>query len=364
MKINIDKKAFVELVNVASRGAATRSAVPAMMGIKLEAKGDNLLATGSDGEIYIEATGKAEVYKEGVAVVASKVLSSIANKLPEVLTGVDIELNDNGSQLNLKCGSTDLNLATYPAENFVNEPVIEEGTDVLIDGSYFKEIKNKVAFAVSSDITSPTFTGILFDFDSEGLNVVATDKYRLSLYQIPSVKLDKKVSIIVPVKGVLEALKLLNGSISMAVGKSHVEFKGEDTQGIRLLSRTIQGDFPNYKGVINLDASVADIQVSSKELADVLLRASCIAENDSVVNFKLSHQLNIKSTSQVGSVNEYIEAKKFEGEELDIYLNSNFFVDGLNALDEEDATIKFAGQLSPVYFVGKNYVSLMLPVRK
>ena len=175
--------------------------------------------------------------------------------------------------------------------------------------------------------------------------------------------------VIVPVKSLNEISRILKEDaedvLTIRSNGRQISFECND---VRLVSRLVEGNFPNYPQVIPDEHNIL-LKVKKKQLQESIERASLfVPERDgsSVLRFNISDSnLNIVSKSEYGMVNENINIYT-EGSDLSILFNAKYLLDAFKTMDFDDLDIKMGGPLSPAIFRPLNdesYLYLLLPLR-
>ena len=165
----------------------------------------------------------------------------------------------------------------------------------------------------------------------------------------------------------VEVDHLLEGadSVKIALSDKKALFEFESTV---ISTRLIAGDYPNTKNIVPRVTNYA-LEVNASDFMKAIDRVNILSiDRENVVDLSLSEdsiEISAKST-QVGSASERIEVFKFSGNNLQISFNSEFVLSAIKALDSEDVTFLFVGEMKP--FVVKNpadesVVQIVTPVR-
>ena len=257
-----------------------------------------------------------------------------------------------------------MNVADYPKFPDFNPDKTFTLTDEKI-----KELIKKTAFACSSDAARPLFTGVLCELSEGKITFVGTNTHRLAIKSLPYETPDT-LSIIIPSVILKEINKNLNGKLPQEVKISllnnQIMVLIDD---IIIVSRLIEGRFPDYKRVIPPSFSVKT-QVNVKELAGAVQRVSLCSGDEtdySIIKIKIDeNELTVMSSSpDVGTGEEKI-ACKTEGERLNVAFNATYILDIMNNIEDEETTLEMNNSLSPVCIrpVGeKDYTYIVTPVR-
>ena len=365
MKILCTKDVLLSGVNTVQRAVSSKSTLPVLQGILLKAEGQVLSFAATDLEIGIRCQVPASIMEEGSVVVPARLFAEIVRKLPDV--GIELELSNN--TLVIRYYQSDIVLKGYDPEEFPLLPELFEPVSFELPTSLFKNMIRQTVFACATEGSRPVFTGTLLQIEGQTIKLVATDTHRLA-YRIAEIPNQDglQFSGIVPAKTMSEIYRLLRDedeSLTIRCNTSQVEFQ---FGSVRLLSRLIEGQFPNYKQVIPQSCETK-VYLSAPTFLDAVERASLLSREGhtgNIVRLNLGDSLmRISQTSEVGKISEQIDVE-MDGKDVTISFNAKFLLDVLRIIDSEQIILELSGPYSsgiirPVD--DPNYLYLVLPIR-
>lgn len=348
LNVTCPQPALHRAVRLAARGVSGRSTQPVQNNIYLQAGADTLRLAGTDLEfVSMEVYLPASVAEEGAVTVPRGVLSDVIGRLaPGEVTLSAGETNS----LRVACGQSQFDIRGMSAADYEMLPELVEPLEFAMAQRDLHRILAQTIVATADDETRPILTGALLRFEPGGLEVVATDTYRVALRRfITAVDVDQPRSAIVSKRALSEVLRVMDASseapVQLALSDSQVRFTiGNVTIG----SRLIEGQFPSYEKVLpdNLDRRVT---VDCRLLAEALRRALIVAREDAnrVVITGSDGGITVSAHAQdVGRVEEHLEAT-LEGERPEIAFNAHYLLDMLEAAGTEEIVMELAGPLDP-----------------
>src|SRR5215203_4842345 len=179
MKLSTKRDALFAQLQPVTRAASTRSAVQALSGVHLQARGGAIELRATDMEIGLRVPLDGDVVRDGAIVLPARLLVDVVRALPG--EGVTLELRSAEQDVEIKGGNATFHIRTLRLEDFPPFPEVEEGSRVAVPAKAFVETIGKVARSASRDETRPVLTGILVSAAGDELRMVATDSYRLSV---------------------------------------------------------------------------------------------------------------------------------------------------------------------------------------
>ena len=247
-------------------------------------------------------------------------------------------------------------------------PQVEESAKFTLPSSKFKEMIKKVRISTSKDETQPALTGALFEVEAEKVKMVSTNTYRLSYIEAPlQTSVNEKIAVILPGSTLQELNNLLEdeGSVEIEVDSNYARF---NFAGIEVISRLIEGKFPNYELVIP-DESNSKFSADLSQLHGAVKRASLIAKLDAnIITLQADDGLMEINSAEGSSGYAHEEVKiDIEGPEQKINIDAGYFIDVLKVLDSDEINIEMIGPLNPLVVNsqkdGDKFIYLIMPVR-
>lgn len=369
MKIQIKKDSLLHGVSVVSRAVSTKNTLPILNGILLETTHEALKLRTTDLDLGIECVVAAQVLEPGKIVVPARHFNELVRRLPEIT--IKINKNDNESSITIRYGNSDMVINCYDAEQFPQTPPVNAKNTFHIDSDLLKKMIKQVSVTVSTDHTRPIFTGVLLETEDNLIKMVSTDTHRLSYHHGPMEKAPgEKIKAIIPGKSLTELSRLLEEDelVKVFLGDSQAQFL---TTKINLITRLIEGQFPNYSQVIPVVWNTR-MRLKKEDLAGATERAVLLSYDDkrpksSIIKLDVKgNTLIITSQSpEIGRIREEIPVYT-EGESAEITLNGKYLTDILKTFDSEELYLELTGSLSPAVLKPVNedsYLALVLPVR-
>ena len=372
MRFIIKRDELLKAINIANRAVNSKSsAVPVLANLKFELDEKGLSITGSNYELTIKTTipyEKDEVeiirnYQEGSTLVNSKIISDMARKIDT--EEISFEVIDSTIAV-ITAGKIKYNLNCIKADEYPDVDLEPTGVQINLTHVEFSSLVSQTAFAASLKEQRPILTAINLEANDGVLTATATDSARLARKQLP-ISTDLQFSANVPAKMMVEIDHLLEGAESLKVSLSEKKALFSFANTV-IATRLIAGEYPNTKNIVPRVTNYS-LQVNASDLLKAIDRVNILSiDRENVVDFYLDEdqiEISAKST-QVGSASEKIENFKFEGSNLQISFNSEFVSSAIKALNSEDVTFLFVGEMKP--FVIKNpldesTIQIVTPVR-
>lgn len=364
MDLTLTKDSLVEGIQLVQNAVSQKSSLPILSNVLLEAENDRLKLTSTDLDIGICSTIPASISQEGAITIPARKFFDIVKALPDG-SEIDLSMKKNNF-VSIKSGKALFKIIGLPKEEFPQLPLFEDKESISIDQEELKEMLNLTDFAISKDDTRFVLNGVLLVVKGDKISVVATDGRRLAYCAkklSQKTLVDKKV--IIPTKAVQEVKRMLTG-------EGDVQIKFSDNQVLFafsnsfILSRLIEGDYPNYNKVIP-EKSPKEVVVSREDFLSATRRANIFTDQDSMaikLNIKKTKMTISKNTPYLGEAKEELDIEYSGGDDLDIGFNPRYLIDVLKSLGDDDITFEVNDSNKPgVIRRGDDYVYVVLPMQ-
>ncbi len=364
MKIKINQNELNKSINIVQKAVTSRTPLPILSGILIEAKNNMLVLTATDLDLGIKTYSPCEVEEEGSIVIQARLIGDFVRKLP-ANSYVHIETMDNNN-MEIKCLNTEINILGNSASEYPDNTFDNEGKSFSIKLESLKSLIKHTCFAAAQENIKPIFTGCLVEIKNNMCTFVALDGYRMAVKK-EKINFGGEVSVVVPSKTLLEILRVIEENeenTEITISESHISFKMENTI---IISNLLDGKFIDYQGIIK-DNYVTVVKAETSDIRNSVERASLLAKDDKnnliILDIK-ENSMKINSASEYGNVEENVPVEK-EGENIKIGFNSKYLLDFLKIIDSEKISLNLIGVNNPCFITeeGKqDYVYMVLPVR-
>jgi DNA polymerase-3 subunit beta len=369
VKLSVMQENLARGLSVVSRAVSTRSTLPVLANVLLKTEDAGLKLTATNLEIGITYWVPGKIDSDGATTVPAKLLTDYVNAL-QGGERVDLELTA-GQTLHLRAGRFESHIKGIDADEF---PAIQTAGDrptTRIAQNVLRQALAETAFAAASDEARPILTGVLARFEGDTLTLAAADNYRIAVKTIPILDPVPETSVVIPARALNELVRILADidqpiEVVLAQARNQILFHLE---GIDLVSRLIDGQFPNYQQVLPQSHTTRAV-LDREELLRAVRPAALIAhESANIVKLQIESNghagITVSANAEVGDHVGQVEAA-VEGDGTTIAFNARYLADVLTNVDAEQFALELNGPLSPGVFkpVGDDrYVHVVMPVR-
>ena len=366
MNLTIAKEQIISGLQAVQNVVGTRSTLPILSNVLLKADGDRLELTATDLDVTVACSVEAKVEKAGSTTVPVKKLFGIVRELQGE---IEIETDDK-NVTSIRSGGSFFKIHGLGADEFPPLPKFKDDKKVSLTQETIRSMLKKTSFAVSTDESRYVLNGIFISLKDSKMTLVATDGRRLALVDEEVELSENSVGeFIVPAKAVNELNRLLQekGNVEIKFGENQASFSLKDDKGfsVLLITKLIEGNYPNYKQVIPGEAKER-IPLVREELLAALKRAE-IMTSEKANSVKMTFGRNTlaitANSPEVGEARETL-AVNYKGKEMAIAFNPRYLIDPLAALAEDEVFIELIDELSPgVLKINGPFLYVVMPMR-
>ena len=342
MKFGCKIEDLVSGVEIVQNCVSTTGAIPIISNILLEAKSGELELTGTNLEMGIRTSVKAEVKEEGEIALLARKLHEIVRELP---LGEIVKLETRDGFVGLECGNSHFRVICSAADDFPRLQVFEGKTNFRVRGIELAKLINKNIFSVAQIESRYSMNGLLLEFEGDELRVVGTNGRRLTFgaTQLSEGSAEERIRCIVPTQAAKEVARLFgeDEDVSMETGETQISFGCGKTI---IISRLVSGQFPDYERVIPAKHTM-EAKLDREQLLATCRRVRTMAEKErNVVRFTFEEGAGVAAVSSpdIGEAIEEVEME-YQGDHLEVAYNVDYLVDLLRAMESERVRIELTG---------------------
>ncbi|AWR22371.1 MAG: DNA polymerase III subunit beta [Aurantimicrobium sp.] len=347
MKFQVNRDVLSEAVSFAVKMLPARTTLPILSGVLIEATTEGLVFSSFDYEVSTQTKVAATVETPGRVLVSGRLLAEIANRLPNApVTFETVE-----SRIQVSCGSANFTLLSMPVEEYPTIPQVEGETGVL-PAEEFSSAVAQVAVAASRDDVTPVITGVQLEITGNSLSLVATDRYRVAIRDIPweSTGDVADITALVPARTIQEIGKTFghSGNISISItNKDDRELIAFTADNKTVTSLLIKGNFPPVKRLFPEKVENYAV-VNTAELIEATRRVKLVVEREAALRFTFANNgLTLEAIGgEQAQASETIDAV-ISGPDVVVSLKPDFLLDGLGAVHSEFTRIGFTSVENP-----------------
>jgi len=362
MKFNTTKDVIIKSIQSVQTAINSKSSLPILSNILIEANQDNIVLTTTDLDIALEVVMQVKPSTEGAITIPAKKFADIIKELPDSET-ISISVKKN-NMVNIDCEKSSFKIMGLPKEEFPQLPEFKNKDFITIQQSKLRTMIRMTSFAISHDEARHVLNGILFVIKPTCIKLAATDGRHMALIehktQLPKT-MERK--FIVPTKAINELDKLLveEGDVKIFFTDNQIMF---ETGKTKLVSRLIEGEFPDYEQVIPKEAK-DKLVVAKDVLLAAIKRVALFTKPDSMaikIDLSKDKVTLSKSTPDLGEARVEVDAD-YKGKDFSIGFKPEYLVDLLKNINQDKIAFEMVDPEKPgVVRIGSEYIYVVMPM--
>ena len=331
MKIICQKINLLKSVNISLKAVPSKTTMPILECILIDATTNQIKFTTNDMELGIETIVDGTIEEKGIIALDAKIFYEIIRRLPDNTVTIK---TDEKLTATITCEKAKFTIPGKSGEDFAYLPLIEKEESLTISQFTLKEMIRQTIFSIASNETNKLMTGELFEIKNNYLKIVSLDGHRIAIRRMELKKDYADRKVVVP---------------------------GKTLNEIRL----IDGEYFRIDQMLSSDYETK-IKINKKEFLDCIDRATLLVregEKKPIIIEITDNSMELRIDSAMGSMNENIDIDK-EGKDILIGFNPRFLIDALKVIDDETISIYLVNPKAPCFIRDdeENYTYLILPV--
>ena len=366
MKFTITREKLHEALGAVAASIPTKTTLPVLSNILVEASKDGLRLSGTDLDIAVSTIIPAQVDQEGATTLPARKLVEIVRELPSAA----IRFTSSGEQrMQIECGRSRFKLLGLSRDEFPAFPAVKFDGGWKVAAKGLQKLIGHVAFAASTEESRPILNGVLWELRSDRMRMVATNGHRLARMDVPLQSSSGQADLIVPPKALEQIRRLFGPDEAIEIARSD-NYLGFRSTGTQIYTRLIEGPYPNYEQGIPRDND--KIMSADKASLAAALRRMSIVASDQTHRIRLAFanggcRLSV-TTPDLGEAQEEMTVG-YDGDPLEIGFNAAYLLEVLKFMptDEVKMTFKAPERAATCEPVGwddpASYLTLVMPLR-
>jgi len=377
MKLQINRDHFSSALQLVSSVVGTRKTMPILQNVLLEAKGEALHLTTTNLDLGIRCAVKANVESEGTVTLPVKDLARIVRELADIEVNLD---TSGGTKATITTRGSVFNVVGMDSKEFPPLPELAESREFAISRTKLSSMLKSISYAQSINEERYMLKGVFFQLSENELSLVATDGRRLAVTSEKSSNFDGLTGeFILPSMTVAELEKLpkigdhIGVSFTDRQAAFHMQVSGDQEENlgyvdsIQLVSKVVEGKYPNFKQVIPKD-DFNEAIIERELMQECVHRAALVSEEKVTLRIKPG-EMEITGQSVMGDACESMNID-YNGQDSIVSFNPRFLLDPLKSLTLDKVVFEFRDDMSPGVFKvnpskeeSVNFLCVVMPIR-
>lgn len=366
MKLELKKKVLEDVLMKAVRLVGKHLTLPVLSCVYLDLDNEgNLIVKSTNIDLGLEIKLKIKNGSAGVVAVPGNILLNTISLMHDE----NIILESENNNLRVGVGKNSAVIKCMPHEDFPSIPRIQGTKIISMRAEDFVSGLKSVWYSASTSSIKPELASVYIYQAEDTLVFVSTDSFRLAERRLHAKGVSEFPPTLLPQKNVGELIKILEnhkGEISICFDKNQASFQVGD---MYLISRLIDGSFPDYKQIIPKDF-VAKVTILKSDLLNSIKASNVFSDSLNQVKLRVNKKdKTLEVESKNNDVGEYKEAltANVEGEGLELNFNNRYITESFQSIPSESLTLEFGGMGKPLIIRGaadKGFMYIAMPMNR
>ncbi|MDA8611251.1 DNA polymerase III subunit beta [Candidatus Pacebacteria bacterium] len=366
MKITCSKGKLHSVITKAEKITGKNATLPVLSCLVLEAKGSNLFIRSTNLDLGIEIKIPVKVEKEGVVAIPGSLFVQYISNISDDENVTIESVNEN---LLVTSSKNETTIKALSHEDFPTIPQLENtNTCTILSQSLLHGLKS-VWYSASVSSMKPELSSVYLYPKETSLMFVATDSFRLAEKRVETKELENFESVLIPFRNVSEIVRVFDdteGDVEVRFGNGQVAFIYD---GIYLVSRIVDGTFPDYSQIIPKE-NTTEVIVLKQDLMQALKLSNIFSDNFNKVSMVVKPNdgiFELISKNIDKGENKNLVEGTLRGEDIEISFNHKHLSDSFSSINSDSLTLTFNGNSKPVVMKGvgdPSFLYLTMPLNK
>lgn len=366
MKIEILREHLDRAVQLSAKVSNKNLSLPVLGCAVFVVSKDRAVVRATNLDVSVEVVLKAKVVSEGVVAVPAHVLAQTVGAFSD--QKLTLEVIDNSVVIQGEHGKS--SIATVDASEFPTLPYVKdgEGVGVTLGSHELGALMRTVAFAASSSSMKPELASVSLTLEGGELIAAATDSFRLAEARVQTKVRGQFGPALIPARNIPELVRFIELSQECELRVAENQCSLITEQGY-ITSRTIDGAFPDYKGLIPKEY-VATATALREDVVRGFRKVTIFADTFNQVHMNVSvsdKKFTIESSNaSVGATDEEIPSS-LEGDDIEMNFNAKYIIDALSVMGGDSISFAIAGVGKPMVIEDspkRGFLYLVMPMNR
>jgi len=348
MKFEINFKKLKDAVQLVERITGKHMTLPVLSCILLDTDNNNAIFKATNLDIGVEVSVPVKTTTKGTVAVPGHILSSFVSQIQEENQVVKIEVVSGN--LFIQTNKSKGTIKTLPTEDFPTIPKVSDSQEISIDSNIFIKGLKSVWYSAAVSSVKPELSSVFIYRDGDFLVFAATDSFRLAEKRIKVPITTKVNDILLPFKNIADVMRIVESmgeNVKVKIGKNLISF---EANGTYIVSRIIDGTFPDYKQIIPKGYATEAITLK-QDLLNALKISNIFSDKFNQVHVTIDPKGKIfevqTKNSDIGENKTNVDAA-LTGEKMEINFNYKYITDCFQSVDADSVSLQLSGINKPM----------------
>ncbi len=368
MKLEINCKKLKEAVSLIERVAGKHQTLPVLSCVLLEITKNQLLLKATNLDVGVEVSIPTKSDSTGSVAIPAHTLSSFLSQITDQNQIVTMEIVSGN--LNIKTNKSKGTIKTVSPDDFPSIPKIQDGQEYSISPEDFVHGLNSVFYSASVSSVKPELSSVYIYQDNEHITFVATDSFRLAEKKIKATAGTKINDTLIPFKNIQDIIRVLGSFNSSTTVKSNKNLISFENNGTYVVSRIIDGVFPDYRQIIPKNFTT-EVTALKQDIINALKISNIFSDKFNQVHLTIDPKTKLfeiqTKNSDIGENQTTVDAA-LTGDRMEINFNYKYITDGFQSIDSDSVTLQLNGLNKPVVIKPvsgeQSFLYLVMPMNR
>ena len=348
MKIELQTQKLKEIIQKVDRIAGKHATLPVLSCILIEFTKNTAVFKATNLDVGIEVSIPVKSDSSGSVAVPAHTLSAFVSQLPDQNSVISMEID--GGNIKITTPKSNGVIKTVPTEDFPTIPQTTEGEEFDIPAEVFVKGLKSVWYSASVSSIKPELSSVYVYREGEYIVFAATDSFRLAEKKVKAPTTAKIGDILIPFKNIADIIRFLEtvkGSVKMKISKNLLSF---NENGTYLVSRVIDGVFPDYHQIIP-KGFMTEAIILKQDFINALKLSNIFSDKFNQVRLVIDPKKKVfdiqTKNSDVGENKTSVSAA-LTGEQIEVNFNYKYVADCFQSIDADSLSLQLGGINKPM----------------
>jgi DNA polymerase-3 subunit beta len=352
MKFEINFKKLKDAIGLVERITGKHMTLPVLSCVLIEVDDNVATFKATNLDIGVEVSVPIKTTTKGAVAVPGQILSSFISQIQEDSQVVKVEVVSGN--LHIQANKSKVVMKTLPIEDFPSIPRVgdakNEVQEIALPSNIFIKGLKSVWYSASVSSVKPELSSVYIYKEGDSIVFAATDSFRLAEKRVKAPLAMKINEILLPFKNIADVTRILESMgemLKVKMGKNLVSF---EANGIYIVSRIIDGTFPDYKQIIP-KGYVTEAITLKQDLLNALKISNIFSDKFNQVHMTIDPKGKIfdvqTKNSDVGENKTNIDAA-LTGDKMEINFNYKYIIDCFQSIDADSVSLQLSGINKPM----------------
>jgi len=368
MRVEIKTENLKKAVGLTEKIASRHATLPALSCILLEVGKNEVVFKSTNLDVGIQVEIPAKSNSTGTVAVPAHTISSLLSQSPDKDHIAVIE--SSGENITITLQKTKSTIKTIPHDDFPGLPEIQDGKKTSIPAEALVKGLKSVWYSAAVSNVKPELSSIYLYKEGDAVVFAATDSFRLAEKKVLLPKQTTFEDVLIPFKNCVEisrALESISGEVAMSTTKNLVLF---ESQGIKIVSRVVDGVFPDYHQIIP-KSHVTEAIALKQDVVGAMKLSSVFSDSFNQVKMtvdpgKKAFDIQTKN-NDVGEAKTSLDAA-LSGEAIEVNFNGKYVTDCFQSIDADSISMQWNGKNKPMVIRpvsgDQSFLYLVMPMNR